>query len=145
MHHSSDIRRSQERSMTETIPGLVRAQDEGRSEVWDDETRGRIGFRTLFSREETATSGLTTGTAEVPPGGGLSAHRHPPAEVYRILEGEGVTTLDGVEHAVAAGDSVFIPGDVWHGIRNTGAAPLRLFYVLAADGMADVGYDFGSA
>lgn len=130
--------------MTATTHSLVRTEGQGRTEAWDDDTRGRIGFRTLFSIEETSTSGLTTGTAEVAPGGGLNRHRHPPAEVYRILDGQGVTTLDGVEHPVGAGDTVFIPGGVWHGIRNTGDAPLRLFYVLAADGMADVGYDFGA-
>jgi mannose-6-phosphate isomerase-like protein (cupin superfamily) len=130
--------------MTDTSRALVRAADEGAPEEWDDPTRGRIGFRTLFSHEETATSGLTTGTAELAPGGHLNRHRHPPAEVYRILGGEGVASLDGVDHPVAAGDSVFIPGGAWHGIRNTGEVPLTVFYVLAADGMQDVAYDFGS-
>jgi oxalate decarboxylase/phosphoglucose isomerase-like protein (cupin superfamily) len=51
-------------------------------------------------------------------------------------------SLDGAEHVVDAGASVFIPGDSEHGIRNTGSAPLRVAYVLAADSLADVDYRF---
>jgi quercetin dioxygenase-like cupin family protein len=54
-------------------------------------------------------------------------------------------TLDGVEHEVGAGSAVFIPGGAWHGIRNTGPSTLRVFYVLQADGMGDVEYDFGDS
>jgi quercetin dioxygenase-like cupin family protein len=51
-------------------------------------------------------------------------------------------TLDGDEHTVSEGSAVFIPGGLPHGVRNTGPSVLRIFYVLAADGMGDVEYDF---
>lgn len=41
--------------------------------------------------------------------------------------------LDGVEHLVAAGSAVFIPGDAEHGIRNTRNRPLRFVYAVATD------------
>ena len=47
-----------------------------------------------------------------------------------------------VEHALRPGSSVFIPGDVWHGARNTGHDVLRLLYVFAADSFSDVNYVF---
>lgn len=125
--------------------GVVLGPDGGRPESWDDPTRGRIAFRTLFSREETATTGLTAGVAELGPGGRLNVHRHAPAEVYHVLEGQGIVTLDGVEHEVAEGSAVYIPGGAWHGIRSTLPSTLRLYYVLQADGMGDVEYDFGSS
>jgi quercetin dioxygenase-like cupin family protein len=62
-----------------------------------------------------------------------------------VLEGRGVVSLDGVEHTVAAGASVFIPRDAEHGIRNTGDAPLRVAYALAADSLAAVDYRFSAA
>jgi quercetin dioxygenase-like cupin family protein len=129
----------------ERIAGRVLGPDGGRPEAWDDPTRGRIRFRTVFSSEETATTGLTAGLAEMAPGGRLNVHRHEPAEVYHVLEGQGTVFLDGEVHPVRAGSAVFIPGSAWHGIRNTGDSALRFHYVLQADGMADVEYDFGEA
>ena len=115
------------------------------SESWDDPVRGSLSFRTLFSREETATSVLTAGVADVAPGGRLEVHRHGAAEVYFVLEGRGLLTLDGDEQEVAAGMAVHIAADAPHGIRNAGDTPLRFFYALAADGMADVDYRFEAA
>lgn len=59
-----------------------------------------------------------------------------------MLAGEGVVALDGAEHTVRPGSSVFLPGSSEHGIRNTGAHKLRFFYVLAADDFTDVEYVF---
>ena len=125
--------------------GVVSGPDGGRPESWDDPTRGRIDFRTVFSSEETATTRLTAGVAELPTEGRLNVHRHPPAEVYHVLQGRGIVTLDGAEHPVLPGSAVYIPGNAWHGIRNTGPSPLRLYYVLQADGMGDVEYDFADS
>ena len=123
--------------------GLVLGPNDGRAESWDDMTRGRISFRTVFSSEETGTTRLTAGVGELDPDGRLNVHRHDPAEVYHVLEGRGTVTLEGVDHEVGEGDAVFIPGGAWHGVRNTGSSTLRVFYVLQADGMGDVEYDFG--
>jgi mannose-6-phosphate isomerase-like protein (cupin superfamily) len=122
---------------------LVRVPDEVPVETWDDAERGRLGFRTIFSAEVTGTSDLTSGVAELEPGGRLNVHHHVASEVYHVLEGSGRLHLDGDEHDVRAGSSVFIPGGTPHGIRNAGSSTLRLFYVLAADGMGDVEYHFG--
>jgi len=120
----------------------VRAVPAVAAETGDDAARGSLSFRTLFSREETATRDLTAGVAELGAGGRLAEHRHSASEVYYVLSGRGVLTLDGEDQVVSAGTSVFIPGDVPHGIRNDGPAQLRFFYVLAAHGMADVHYHF---
>lgn len=39
---------------------------------------------------------------------------------------------------------MFIPGNVWHGARNTGTNVLRLLYVFATDSFADVYYEFAN-
>jgi quercetin dioxygenase-like cupin family protein len=125
--------------------GVVLGPDGGRPESWNDPTRGRIAFRTLFSSEETATTRLTAGVAELEEGGRLNVHRHEPAEVYHVLEGQGIVTLDGVEHEVVQGSAAYIPGGAWHGIHNTTPSTLRFYYVLQADGMGDVEYYFGGS
>ena len=62
--------------------------------------------------------------------------------MYHFTSGVGVVRIDGVETAVRAGSTVFVPGMAWHGVRNTGDEPLRLFYVFAVDSFADVEYLF---
>jgi hypothetical protein len=63
----------------------------------------------------------------IPPGGSEGVHRHElgsPSlgsydEFYYVLAGAGVMDIDGEPVGVAAGDHVFTPLGVPHGIRNT--------------------------
>jgi quercetin dioxygenase-like cupin family protein len=121
---------------------LVRHDSDVPLETWDDPVRGRVGFRTVVGDGQVATSSLTAGMTELEPGGWLGLHRHEPAEVYHVVAGEGRVSLDGTEHAVRAGSSVFIPGDVEHGIRAVGQEPLRFFYAFAVDSFEEVTYHF---
>jgi quercetin dioxygenase-like cupin family protein len=109
---------------------------------WDDPLRGKVGWRTLFSGDIAPTDSLTAGVAELAPGGWLGLHRHRPAEIYFVLEGNGMLTLEGREHTVGPGAAVFIPADAEHGIRNAGDEPLRLLYAFAVDSFAEVEYRF---
>ncbi len=122
--------------------GLVLDLGDGLHESWVDASRGDVAFRTLFSRERTRTTSMTTGVADLAPGKRFHVHRHTPPEVYYLLAGEGLMTLNGRDHLVTAESSVFIPSRVWHGIRNVGTSLLRFYYVLGADGIGDVDYDF---
>jgi quercetin dioxygenase-like cupin family protein len=120
---------------------LVLQDDDHPAEGWHDE-RGHLTWRTLFSAGTTPSDTLVTGVAELPEGGFLALHRHDQAETYYVLSGQGVVTLESVDHPVRPGSNVFIPGGREHGARNTGAGVLRVFYVLAADDFADVEYVF---
>ncbi len=121
---------------------LIIRTEEQTLDGWDDPVKGRVGWRTLFSADQTPTQALTAGIAELQPGGWLGLHRHTPPEIYYVLEGSGIVTLDGVEHPVAAGTAVFIPGNCEHGISNAGAAPLRFLYAFAVDSFGEVEYRF---
>ncbi|MFF0905739.1 UNVERIFIED_CONTAM: cupin domain-containing protein [Kocuria sp. CPCC 205316] len=120
---------------------LVLQDDDRPLEGWHDD-RGHLAWRTLFSAGATPSDALVTGVAELPEGGFLALHRHDQAETYYVLSGEGVVTLEGIDHSIRPGSNVFIPGGREHGARNTGAGVLRVFYVLAADDFADVEYVF---
>jgi mannose-6-phosphate isomerase-like protein (cupin superfamily) len=89
-------------------PLVVREADVTR-DAWDDKIKGVLGFRTLFSGGTTATAALTAGIADLNPGEWLGLHRHSPTEIFNVIEGEGVVTLDGAEHPVSAGAAVYIP------------------------------------
>jgi quercetin dioxygenase-like cupin family protein len=126
--------------------GVVVHEETCPLEGWDDAIRGKVVWRTLLSADRTPTAQMTLGVTELGPGqpSPFLSHRHAQAEIYYVLSGEGVVQIDGVEHALRAGASVFIPGDVPHGARNTGRDVLRLLYVFAADSFSDVRYVFPS-
>ena len=115
-------------------------------ETWDDARRGNVVWRTLISGDRTPTAQMTLGVAEIGPGQAerFRMHRHEAAEIYYVLSGEGVVSMDGTEHPLRAGSSVFIPGNVLHGARNTGNKTLRLLYVFAADSFSGIEYVFPS-
>lgn len=111
-------------------------------ETWPDALvaeRGRVLWRTLASGE-----GLTLGIARLAPGEALHEHRHEQAEVYVVLDGAGVVTIDGTARDVEAGSALLIPGNAQHSCANTGADELRFAYVLAAESFDDVEYVFST-
>ena len=115
-------------------------------EGWDVPGVGKVIWRTLLSGDRTPTSGLTVGIAEIEPWHDNNLyvpHRHAAPEVYYILAGEGVVTIAGVDYPVRPGATLFIPGNTWHGTRNTGSVALRLLYAFAVDSFTDVLYEFG--
>ena len=112
---------------------------------WDNSVRGRIHWRTLFSRGLTPSAGMTCGVAELAPGDWLGLHRHTPPEIYFVFAGAGVVSLEGREIVVKPGAAVFIPGMAEHGIRQTGTEVLRLFYTFPVDSFDGVEYLFSRA
>lgn len=82
------------------------------------------------------------GLAEIEPGGKLPLHRHPPAEIYHVTEGEGVVRIEDVEHRLRPGMAAFIPPSAWHETEATGARPLRFLFVFAAESFEDISYEF---
>jgi mannose-6-phosphate isomerase-like protein (cupin superfamily) len=124
---------------------LVIAEADAPQDGWDDPVRGRLRWRTLFSRGLTQTAGMTCGVTELGPGDWLGLHRHAPPEVYYVFAGAGILSLEGREVPVSAGSAVFIPGMAEHGIRQTGNEVLRLFYAFPVDSFDSVEYLFSAA
>jgi mannose-6-phosphate isomerase-like protein (cupin superfamily) len=129
----------------ERLEPLVIDEADAPLDGWDDPVKGRIRWRTLFSRGGTPTDGITCGVCDLAPGGWLGLHRHAPPEIYYVLAGAGVVTLEGKEVAVKAGSAVFIPGMAEHGVRQTGAGRLRFFYGFPVDSLGTIEYLFSAA
>ncbi len=128
--------------MSKSQAVITRIADRPREE-WDDPVRGSVAFHTLLSSDITPTDSMSAGVAEFVPGGhALQVHRHAEPEIYYILEGQGIMTIDGIETEVVAGDVIFIPGNAEHGIRNGSDTSLRLFYVFPIGCFGDVVYRF---
>ncbi|MGB7241654.1 MAG: cupin domain-containing protein [Sulfitobacter sp.] len=102
---------------------------------------GGATWQTLISSDRMNSSEVVLGVAQIPPGGVLAAHRHPPAEFYFILSGSGIVTLEGVSHPVRNGSGVFIPGNAEHSLE-AGPGGVSFAYGFAQNAFADVAYTF---
>lgn len=127
-----------------TVAPVVTHEALCETESWDDVVRGKVQWWTLLSADRTPSQDMTCGVAEIAPGRPdvIHPHQHEQAEVYHFLSGVGVVHVGDGQHDVRAGSTLFIPGNVQHGVRNTGEVPLRLFYVFAVDSFAEVKYVF---
>jgi mannose-6-phosphate isomerase-like protein (cupin superfamily) len=85
----------------------------------------------LASPRTGAAEHLTTTLVEIEPGGHQRVHRHPPEQVYFILEGSGAMTVGNEIEQVTGGDCVLVPSESPHGLRNTGDVVLRYFSAAA--------------
>ena len=79
----------------------------------------------------TGAKGLTLRLVEIPPHDPDSAvrgsHQHDECEeCIFVLSGTGRMSAAGLEHEVAAGDSILVPPGEGHVTRNTGTSPLLL-------------------
>ena len=54
------------------------------------------------------------------PGGGIPKHTNEVEHEQYVLAGEYTVGIDGEEHTVSAGDSLFVPAGVIHWYRNDG-------------------------
>jgi mannose-6-phosphate isomerase-like protein (cupin superfamily) len=60
----------------------------------------------------------------------VALHSHKVQEqVYHVIEGEGLMTIDGEAHVVRKHDFIFLPPGVEHAIENTGVSDLIFIVV----------------
>lgn len=111
-------------------------------EGFGDPACGAVSWRSFSDSDSHPTHSLTSGIAYFSPGQELKLHRHEPAELYFILEGELDITIDGTTRRVGANTSLFIPGNILHGVRNSHHTAARLFYCFAKDRLSDIEYVF---
>jgi oxalate decarboxylase/phosphoglucose isomerase-like protein (cupin superfamily) len=98
--------------------------------------KGAIDIRFFFRAAGHPLPALLL-TYNIPPGASEGVHTHRPGdrdvgsfdEFYYILEGEGEMQVAGETLAVAAGDHVFMPNGVAHGIENTSTKLLKVYIV----------------
>jgi mannose-6-phosphate isomerase-like protein (cupin superfamily) len=92
--------------------------------------RDGIASYLLVSEKTSQAEKLAITIVEMEPGGFQHLHAHEPEQMYYILEGRGLMTVNGEESPVQAGDCIFCPAFAEHGLKNTGNGVLR--YLSAA-------------
>jgi mannose-6-phosphate isomerase-like protein (cupin superfamily) len=126
-----------------TAAGLVTHESARMLEGWTTASGERLTWRTLMSGDRDPSRSFAAGVTEIPASpDGVVVHRHALDELYFIVSGAGSVIIDGVEHAISAGSTVFVPGSSWHGVRNPGPEPVRLFYVFPTTSFTDVVYEY---
>ena len=74
----------------------------------------------LISPRNAKSKNLSLQISEVPAGSGQPIHNHEPEQCYYIIKGNGLMTIEDEFREVKAGDAIFIPSNLKHGIKNTG-------------------------
>ena len=85
---------------------------------------GQVSYL-LLKEEQSGSRNLAITWVEGAPGSRQGLHAHPDSEqVYVIVRGRGVMTVDEEEKEVSAGTLVLVPPGAGHAILNTGDEPL---------------------
>jgi mannose-6-phosphate isomerase-like protein (cupin superfamily) len=74
----------------------------------------------LISPKNTSTQNLSLQISEIPAGSAQPIHKHGPEQCYYIIKGRGLMVIEAESREVFAGDAVYIPPDLNHGIKNIG-------------------------
>ena len=92
------------------------------------------GLRTYpMVRKAIGATEFINGVTEFDPGAAVPLHYHNCDESVVLLEGKGLAVIDGVEWAVAPGDTTYIPAGIHHFFRNTSATDkMRILWIYAS-------------
>jgi mannose-6-phosphate isomerase-like protein (cupin superfamily) len=88
---------------------------------------GEIRQRRMYELTDLVSQLQIVAHDVLPPGTAIGVHPHPSEEeIYFILDGEGIMTVDGEERVVAAGDMILTQPGSSHGLRNHTSENLRM-------------------
>jgi quercetin dioxygenase-like cupin family protein len=74
----------------------------------------------LISPQNSQTKNLSVQISEVSVGSEQPIHNHEPEQCYYIIKGKGLMIIEDESKEVIAGDAVYIPSNLKHGIKNIG-------------------------
>src|ERR1700722_2921656 len=102
-----------------------------------------VSVRDIINRNTVATHRGMLSIAEFDPGGVHELHRHPAsAQISHLLSGRGEHLTENGPVPIKAGDTTYVPKNIWHGFRNSGreTAALLSIYNPAAQ-LSEAGYE----
>ena len=92
--------------------------------------RGKLTSTCLLSRGDVAADQLAVTWVDVAPGGSQILHNHPEVQIYVIVVGRGLMRVGDEQKEVSAGELIYVPSGLSHGIENLGESTLT--YISAA-------------
>ena len=103
------------------------------------------GMRWQFSINAgvTESKGLSCGYLQLDPGAELTLHSHKEQEIYIITQGNAeLRTFERTGRTVAAGQTVYIPENSWHGIKNSSQSVVEFVWIFPTNTWQEVQYIF---
>ena len=123
-----------------------KVQVKGKSNTWDFSDL-HPGLRWQFSVNAgtTDSKGLSCGYLQVDPDAELPLHFHKEQEIYIITRGH-AELLTGATNSrpVTAGDTIYIPENSWHGIKNISQSVVEFIWIFPTDTWQEVCYVFAN-
>jgi len=118
---------------------LVLAQNEGERRVRRAQA---IGLSAPFILKVDGRNGgsenLVMGYEDIPPGQGITPHRHEVAdEIIFVHRGSGIVELGARTVAFSSGATIYIPKHVRIAVRNTGTEPVSIAFVFSKPGFEE--------
>ena len=123
---------------------IAKIQIKGKSNTWDMSDL-HPGLRWQFSVNAgiTQSNGLSCGYLQVDPDAELPLHFHKEQEIYIITQGDAeLLTGANSSRAVTAGDTIYIPENSWHGIKNISRCVVEFIWIFPTDTWHAVRYIF---
>ena len=95
------------------------------------EMEGATGCRVrwLIGREDNAPN-FAMREFEVEPGGHTPRHHHPYEHEVYVVAGKGTVVEGDMEHAISAGDVIFVKPDEVHQFKNHSDQPLKFLCLI---------------
>ena len=109
--------------------------------VWEyQEEFPGLRYKLLVDSTKIDTHGLSMGILELEPGAELSLHHHSPQEIYIIKKGVGLLLGSTKDRQVSPDNTIYIPKNEKHGLRNTGSEILSFYWIFPTDCWDQVEY-----
>ncbi len=74
----------------------------------------------LIGSQNSSAQAISMQISEIPIGSEQPIHNHGPEQCYYIIRGKGLMIIEEETRDVHAGDAVYIPSNMKHGIKNLG-------------------------
>jgi len=98
-------------------------------EIETKEVEGSSKLKIRWLNTE-SSSNFAVRHCEIEPGGYSPYHKHPWEHEMYVLEGNGSAIGDKESKSIRSGDSISIPSEEAHQIKNTGNKPLKLLCMI---------------
>ena len=121
-------------------------QIKGKSDIWEkSDLIPGISWQFSVTAGTTVSNGLSCGDLQVDPDAALPLHYHKEQEIYIITQGV-AELLTGAtsSRAVTAGDTIYIPENSWHGIKNVRRSVVEFIWIFPTDTWQEVRYIFAN-
>lgn len=99
-------------------------------DVWCQNIRSLVSDNKNYRKVENTTQNMQLVSMNLKEGEEIGMERHPSTTQFiRVLSGEGLATVRGVDYHLGTDSAIMIPPNSLHNVKNTGNEPLKLYTI----------------